>query len=150
MNLRPLKKFELHKIFQDKYAKYLSQHTSNRHYIISYNSSIPIYGSNLQYGTFINETYENNIKLGMSNGIYKIKEDDNNNAIMSVHYKHIYNSPNITSPFHPDNTFYPKLSNYSIGPFYTIISNKNQLMLPVLYKHLVDPSKFKILNFYDK
>ena len=64
MNLNQvLKEEELRHIFQERTAKYLSQHNENRHYKISYNDD----------GTFTNKTYENNILLGESYGTYSFQ-----------------------------------------------------------------------------
>lgn len=139
MNLKPLKKFEIQNIFRNKYAKYLSQHNPNRHYIISYN----------QDGSFTNETYENNLKIGTSHGTYLISTI-NKNAILNIKYNKIHKSPNIESPFHPQNSFYPHLSDYQIGPFYTKFIKENTIWLPILYNHLHQDKGFKVLNFYDK
>ena len=54
MNLMPCTRNQIKIIFKEYYAKYMSQHNSNRHYIIKYNDN----------NTFINTTFENNIKLG--------------------------------------------------------------------------------------
>jgi hypothetical protein len=141
MNLNQvLKKEELQRIFHERFAKYLSQHNENRYYKITYNSD----------GTFTNQTYENNIKLGESYGTYSFQSNENDECILNIQYKHVYPSPNKTSPFHVENSFYPKLANYTIGPFYTKYLNQELIWLPILYNHLQIEKGFKVLNFYLK
>ena len=135
-----LTKAELENILKNKYAKYLSQHDINRHYIIKYNDN----------NNFINETYENNKKIGEGYGNYYILENEHNEAIMNVQYKSVFHSPNKDSPFHPHNSFYSQLKDYKIGPFYGNIPNVEVNWLPILYKHLIKNRGFKVLNFYNK
>ena len=92
---------------------------------------------------------KNNIKLGESTGTYKII-DENKQCLINIKYKNVYNSENKNSPFHIQNSFYPKLSNYTLGPFYTVIPKEDVKWLPVLYNHLQIEKGFKVLNFYKK
>ena len=141
MNLHQvLKKEELRSIFRDRCAKYLSQHDENRHYKITYNDD----------GTFTNQTYENNIALGESYGTYSFQTNENGECVINIQYKHVFNSPNESSPFHTNNPFYPKLTNYTIGPFYTKYLNEESTWVPILYNHLQIEKGFKVLNFYKK
>ena len=141
MNLNQvLKKEELQRIFQERTAKYLSQHNENRHYKITYNND----------GTFTNQTYENNIIIGESYGTYNLQNNINDECVINIQYKHVFHSPNESSPFHINNPFYPKLSNYTIGPFYTRCLNEDLKWTPILYNHLQIEKGFKILNFYKK
>ena len=141
MNLNQvLKKEELQRIFQERAAKYLSQHNENRHYKITYNND----------GTFTNQTHENNIIIGESYGTYNLQNNINNDCVINIQYKYVFNSPNERSPFHINNPFYPKLSNYTIGPFYTRCLNEDLEWVPILYNHLQIEKGFKILNFYKK
>jgi len=138
MNLSSCTKHQLKCIFRNYYAKYLSQHNNSRHYIIKYNDN----------STFTNSTFENNIKLGESDGIYNFIYEKGD-CLINIRYKNVFNSPNITSPFHQKNSFYPSLSNYTLGPFYTVIpKDPNVIWLPVLYNHLQIEKSFKVLNFY--
>lgn len=140
MNLSSCTKHQLKYIFTNYYAKYLSQHNSSRHYIIKYNDN----------NTFTNSTFENNIKLGESDGTYNLI-DEKGECLINIRYKNVFNSPNITSPFYQKNSFYPHLSNYTIGPFYTaILKDTNVKWIPVLYNHLQIEKSFKVLNFYKK
>jgi|TARA_B110000858_G_C17711443_1_gene430783 hypothetical protein len=139
MNLIPCTRNQIKVIFKEYYAKYLSQHNSNRHYIIKYNDN----------NTFTNSTFENNIKLGESNGTYNLI-NEKTHCLINIRYTNIFNSPNKNSPFNKQNSFYPKLSNYVIGPFYTIIPKDDVTWLPVLYNHLQLEKGFKVLNFYKK
>ena len=141
MNLsQVLKKEELQHIFQERTAKYLSQHNENRHYKISYNDD----------GTFTNKTYENNILLGESYGTYSFQTNADDECVINIQYKYVFNSPNEGSPFHINNSFYPKLANYTIGPFYTKYLNEDLEWVPVLYNHLQIEKGYKVLNFYKK
>lgn len=139
MNLASCTKEQLRTIFRQYYAKYLSQHNSNRHYIIKYNEN----------NTFTNSTFENNVKIGTSRGTYFYINKDNQ-CLINIQYQNVFPSPNISSPFHKRNIFYPKLSNYTLGPFYTSLPNEPVILLPVLYKHLQLENSFKVLNFYKK
>ncbi len=139
MNLIPCTRYQLQSIFIKYNAKYLSQHNNNRHYIIKYNEN----------NTFTNSTFENNIKLGESNGTYNFI-NENGECLINIRYKNVFDSPNKNSPFHIQNSFYPKLSNYLLGPFYTIIPKDDVRWLPVLYNHLQMEKGFKVLNFYKK
>ena len=47
MNLLPCTRNQIKVIFKEYHAKYMSQHNSNRHYIIKYNDN----------NTFINSTF---------------------------------------------------------------------------------------------
>lgn len=137
MKLVTCSKFDLKWIFKNYYVKYLSQHNSNRHYILNYKDD----------NTFINSTYEDNKLLGEGNGKYYLIEigDD---CFLNVQYSKVYSSPNKSSPFHPQNSFYPKLQNYTLGPMYTIRPAEPVIWLPVLYSHLQKEKGFKVLNFY--
>jgi len=139
MNLVPCTRHQVTNIFTEYYAKYLSQHNNNRHYIIKYNEN----------NTFTNSTFENNIKLGESSGTYKLI-DEKGQCLINIRYNNVFNSPNKNSPFHIQNMFYPKLSNYTLGPFYTVIPKEDVIWLPVLYNHLQIEKGFKVLNFYKK
>jgi hypothetical protein len=139
MNLHQvLTKEELMRIFHERTAKYLSQHNENRHYKITYNDN----------GTFTNKTYENNVALGESYGTYTFQTNADGECVINIRYKYVFNSPNITSPFHVDNPFYSILSDYIIGPFYTKYLNQESTWVPILYNHLQIEKGFKVLNFY--
>lgn len=137
MNLIPCTSHQMKTLFTGYYAKYLSQHNSNRHYIIKYSEN----------NTFTNSTFENNIKLGESDGTYDFV-NKKSLCHINIKYNNVFLSPNKDSPFHAKNTFYPHLSNYTLGPFYTIIPKENVIWLPVLYNHLQKGKGFKVLNFY--
>ena len=137
MNLYSLSKKQLKTILKGSYAKYLSQHDPKRHYIINYNLD----------NTFLIHTFNKNKYLGTGNGNYYILEK-NNESLLNIQYKTIFPSPNIKSPMNPKNNFYPKLKNYTIGPFYTTIPPKPVKWLPVLYNHIQMEKGFKVLNFY--
>lgn len=136
MKLYALRKDQLINIFSNYYAKYLSQHNSNRHYIIKYREN-----------TFTNTTFENNIKLGEGNGKYKLIES-NGNTCINVQYENVFTSPYENSAFNKNNSFFPELSNYTIGPLYTIVPKEDVIWLPILYNHLQIEKGFKVLNFY--
>ena len=136
MKLSILHKDQLKYILSNYYVKYLSQNNPNRHYIIKYNKN-----------TFTNTTFENNKKLGQSNGKYKLI-DNNGNTCINVKYENVFTSPHKNSAFNKNNDFFPKLSNYTIGPFYTRISKEDVTWLPILYNHLQMEKGFKVLNFY--
>ena len=140
MRLQILKMNDIKKIFELKHAKYLSQHDINRHYIIDYKED----------NTFTNKTFENNKVIGMGYGKYNLYNNKDDKCMINIQYEKVYNSPNLDSPFNPLNNFYKELSNYEIGPLYTIIPNINVIWLPVLYKHLIKDRGFKVLNFYNK
>jgi hypothetical protein len=131
---------EVKQIFNERTAKYLSQHNKNRHYEISYNADL----------TFTNTTFEDNKPIGISYGTYNLKTNDSGNCVINIRYEYVYNSPNITSPFHKDNPFYPKLSDYTIGPLYTKFLDQKLIWVPILYNHLQIEKGYKILNFYLK
>lgn len=137
MNLIPCSSRQLRYIFSEYTAKYLSQHNSNRHYIIKYKKN----------NTFTNSTFENNIKIGVSNGTYDFI-NENKQCLVNIKYQNVFTSPNLNSPFHKQNPFFPHLSNYTLGPFYTIFPKENVNWLPVLYNHLQMEKGFKVLNFY--
>jgi len=136
MKLSILHKDQLINIFSNYYAKYLSQHNPNRHYIIKYHKN-----------TFTNTTFENNVKLGEGNGKYKLIEN-NGTTCINMQYENVFTSPYKKSPFNKNNEFFPKLSNYTIGPFYTIIPKEEVIWLPILYSHIQIEKGFKVLNFY--
>lgn len=138
MRLIPCNSQQLVTIFKERYAKYLSQHDINRHYIIRYNDD----------GTFTSSTFENHIQLGEGHGRYTIVERIKGGPLINIQYKTIFPSPNISSPMNPNNSFYPHLHNYTIGPFYTRIPDEPVTWLPVLYNHLQMEKGFKVLNFY--
>jgi len=137
MNVNPCTKPQLQSLFRGYYAKYLSQHNSNRHYIITYNENT----------TFTNSIFENNEKIGTSNGIYSFVHK-NEQCLMNIQYQNVFSSPNVNSPFHTQNSFYPHLSNYTLGPFYTVFPKERVIWLPILYNHLQMEKGFKVLNFY--
>ena len=138
INLAGLSRNQLTRILSTHYAKYLSQHDPTRHYIINYNRN----------GLFKITTHEHNVQLGMGHGKYTIR-DTKSGAMMDIQYKRIYDSPNITSPMNPHNSFYPSLlKGYSIGPFYTHGLDTGAMWQPVLYSHLQKERAFKVLNFY--
>ena len=87
MKLSILRKDQLINIFSNYYAKYLSQHNPNRHYIIKYHKN-----------TFTNTTFENNVKLGEGNGKYKLIEN-NGTTCINVQYENVFTSPYKKSPF---------------------------------------------------
>ena len=136
MKLSILRKDQLKNVFSNYYAKYLSQHNPNRHYIIKYHKN-----------RFTNTTFENNVKLGQGNGTYKLIENNGTTSI-NVQYENVFTSPYKKSPFNKNNEFFPKLSNYTIGPFYTIIPKEDITWLPILYSHIQMEKGFKVLNFY--
>ena len=140
MKLIKCNKHQINYLFSKYYVKYLSQNDSSRHYIINYDNN---------NCTFSTKTFENNIHIGEGYGKYKLL-DVNDNCHINIQYSSVYSSPNITSPFNPKNLFYPKLSDYTIGPFYTIIPNEPVKWLAVLYSHLQMEKGFKVLNFYKK
>lgn len=139
MYLRPLFQLDLNHLFCKKIAKYASQHSPYRFYIIDYNSN----------DTFYTHTYEYNKLLGTGNGKYNIIDTDNG-ALLNIEYKNIYNSPNPESPMHPTNLFYSELRKYTIGPLYTQTLDHKSKWQPVLYNHLQKEKSFKVLNFYDR
>ena len=141
MNLsKGLSPQQLKLILSTKKAKYLSQHDITRHYIINYNND----------STFTIETFQNNKKLGEGNGKYYILANNKDEAILNVNYISVFESPNKDSPFSKKNSFYPKLKDYTIGPFYGIIPDVDTNWLPIFYKHLIEGRSFKVLNFYNK
>lgn len=139
MKLIPCNRQQLMLIFKERYAKYLSQHNDNRHYIIKYNEN----------ETFTTHTFENNIQLGVGYGKYTLV-DNSGECLINIRYDNIVPSPNKSSPMNPNNSFYNNLSNYTIGPLYTRIPDKPVIWLPVLYNHLQLEKGFKVLNFYKK
>lgn len=139
MKLIPCNKQQLIVIFKERYAKYLSQHNENRHYIIKYHKN----------ETFTTRTFENNIQLGVGYGKYTLV-DNSGECLINIRYDKIVPSPNKSSPMNPNNSFYNNLSNYTIGPLYTRIPDKPVIWLPVLYNHLQLEKGFKVLNFYKK
>jgi len=137
MKLIPCNKQQIKCIFNNYYAKYLSQHDISRHYIIEYNNNT----------TFSTSAFENNIKVGEGCGIYSLLDVDDK-CHLNIQYNTTISYPN--SPFNPKKFFYNEISNYTIGPFYTILPNEPVIWLPVFYSHLQMESGFKILNFYKK
>ncbi len=138
MKLFPYNKQQIKFIFNNYYAKYLSQHDISRHYIIKYNNNT----------TFSTTTFENNVKIGEGRGIYSLL-DVNDKCHINIQYNTIQPSSNINSSFNPMNKFYPKLSNYTIGPLYAIIPQEEDLIcIPILYSHLQMKKRIKVLNFY--
>ena len=147
MNFKTLNIQLVTELLKNYNAKYLSQHDITRHYIIEYDTE-----------SFTNTTYENNIPIGVSNGTYKLLENEKGQCLMNIKYETIFESPNIDSPFNKKNSFYSSLNNYTIGPFYVTHYNFNinnepkseTHWYPVLYNHLLFNDKYKVLNFYDK
>jgi len=145
MRLRLVDYDELCTILHTHIAKYVSQNSPSRHYIIRYNDD----------DTFEITTYQDSLKLGTGNGTYHLiqtSEGDTPSCYINIQYKTIVNSPHKTSPMNPDNAFYPKLKDYTIGPFYTWESTEHQESpwIPLLYPHLTRLGTFKILNMYPK
>ena len=139
MILVPCNKSQVKYIFTNYYAKYLSQHDERRHYIINYNID----------KTFTTGTFENNIKIGEGCGRYNLI-DIEDKCNINIQYRYLMPSPNLNSPFNPNNNFYNKLNNYTIGPFYTILPSEPVKWIPVVYSHLQLEKGFKVLNFYKK
>ena len=139
MHLRPLFKKELRALFTRKVAKYNSQHSPYRYYIIDYKID----------NLFYTHTYEDDKRLGSGYGSYKIINTEGG-GLLNIEYKDIYNSPNLGSPMHPRNAFYPQLHKYTIGPLYTQSLDHTSEWQPVLYNHLQKDKSFKVLNFYDR
>ena len=138
MFLRPLSKLQTEYIFKNKIAKYLSQNNKNRHYLIKY----------MDDGKFRNDTYELNYLIGSSFGTYSLSEKQGD-TFVNIQYQKVFTSPNIKSPFHPNNDFHRHLfSGYTIGPLYSKLSIDDTLTIPVLYDNLNTDYTFKILNFY--
>lgn len=127
-------------ILKNKKAKYLSQNKINRHYLIKYKDD----------NTFVNETYEDNIKIGESYGNYNLLTKDGD-VYIHIKYENLFNSPNISSPFNNKNSFYSKLfEGYTIGPLYSsVIPSNNELMISIFYHNFnSNLGGIKILNFY--
>lgn len=139
MHLAPLFKNELRAIFVRKVAKYASQHSPYRYYIIDYKID----------NLFYTHTYENDKRIGSGYGHYEI-DNTKTGALLNIKYNHIHNSPNPESPMHPKNPFYSQLHEYTIGPLYTQSLNHSSKWQPVLYNHLQKKHTFKVLNFYDR
>ncbi len=139
IKLYKLKYEDAKKILKNKIAKYLSQHKINRYYLIKYNDD----------NSFINSTYENDIKIGESYGKYKLYENENGTYI-DIKYESVFESPHISSPFNKNNFFYVKLfDGYTIGPLYSTLLEENNMMLPVFYNNFnSNIGGIKILNFY--
>ena len=138
----------LKKILLSRYAKYNSQHSSNRHYILSYKNENENENENDHFSVN-NKTFENNVKTGESNANFIVYSDTDNNAYMYIRYQNVFESPHPTSPFHPSNSFYPKLfDGYHIGPFYATgtFDVDSNYMIPLMYN--IDDGRVKILNFY--
>ena len=141
MNLVPLSIGQMRRVFQQKVAKYASQHDPYRFYIIDYKAD----------NEFATHTYENGKLLGTGQGKYELFNAMTiPGALLQVSYESIHNSPNPDSPMHPRNSFYPKLRDYTIGPFYTQALDMNSRWQPILYQHLQKDKAFKVLNFYDR
>ena len=139
MHLTPLFKKELRTLFTRKVAKYASQHSPYRFYIIDYKID----------NLFYTHTYEDDKRLGSGYGTYEMINTEGG-ALLNIEYKNIYHSPNPESPMHPENAFYPQLHKYTIGPLYTQSLDHNSKWQPVLYNHLQKEKSFKVLNFYDR
>lgn len=151
LKLRLVNLKELTFLVDNGIAKYLSQNSMYRHYIIRYNTD----------NTFEITTYQDSLKLGTGTGRYEIifrntnaeKNGNEEECYMRIQYDTIYDSPHKTSPMNPDHPFYQELQDYTIGPFYTWESNTEndyKSWLPVFYPHLYRDNTFKILNFYPK
>ena len=137
MHLKTLNKPSLEYLLKFNYAKYLSQHSFDRHYIITYN----------QDNVFNTYTFEKNELLGIGDGKYNLI-DTQIGCVMNIKYERIFDSPYLTSPMCPANKFYPRLKNYTIGPFYTQFDDTNTPLQQVLYTNIHNKSGFKTLNFY--
>ncbi len=87
------------------------------------------------------------IPFSSNNGKYKLIEN-NGNPCINVEYENVFTSPHKNSPFNKNNDFFPKLSNYTIGPFYTIIPKEDVTWLPVLYSHIHTEKGSQVLHFY--
>uniref|UniRef100_A0A6C0CQS5 Uncharacterized protein n=1 Tax=viral metagenome TaxID=1070528 RepID=A0A6C0CQS5_9ZZZZ len=140
MKLTTLSKTQLRRVFHKKVAKYVSQHDPYRFYLIDYKTD----------DCFYTHTYENGKLLGSGQGEYELFDLGISGAVMEVKYNNIVSSPNPESPMHPDNSFYPKLKKYLVGPFYTQALDLNSKWQPILYQHLQKEKAFKVLNFYDR
>lgn len=138
MNLVSCTRPQLQKLFRGYYAKYLSKHSDECHYIITYNEN----------NTFTNKTFVNNKEIGVSNGIYFYINSPTKHCLLNIQYQNIFTSSNVNSCFHEENIFYPKLRNYTIGPFYTIFPKEEFMWLPIIYNHSAQDNVFHVLNFY--
>lgn len=143
----PLNARQLSHLFANNIAKYLSQHNPNRFYIIDYKPN----------KQFITYTCDKHKMIGIGNGTYNFINDMNTNASdndickINIRYNKVHPSPNIDSPMHPLNSFYPQLKNYVIGPYYVSTSAvTDALWQPVIYKHLQRNLSVKVLNFYNR
>lgn len=129
-------------------AKYNSQHSIDRHYILTYRPS----ATDDHTFEVTNETFAHSIKQGESHASCVVHDDGS----MTVHYHDVFESPHLTSPFHPDNSFYPRLfSGYTIGPFYVmgdrlglgLVRTETQpFVIPLMYN--TDDHRTKTLFFY--
>lgn len=133
----------LRHILKTRIVKYNSQHLIQRHYILRYVQDEQ--SPNLFHVT--NETFDNNIKQGESHAECVLEDDGQ----MLIHYSSVFQSPHPTSPFHPDNSFYPKLfDGYRIGPLYSTATSPicvdSHFMLPLMYN--IEDGRVKVLNFY--
>lgn len=144
--LNPLNLQQIRNLFSSHYAKYLSQHDPSRHYRIDFREVTDTRGE------FVTTTCKYDKILGQGYGQYAIRSKfdiPDGPAIMDVKYDHVFDSPHITSPMCPQNSFYPQLrAGYTLGPFYTSGIDIGAAWQPVIYSHLQKERAFKVLNFY--
>lgn len=135
MNLVKLTTCQLERIFSVKYAKYLSQHNVDRHYIINYNID----------KTFTTSLYVKNVLQGKSYGTYNLNDDR-----INIKYLSVFPSPYIESPFHPLNPFHNNLKDYYISNIFTYPDYDIHDTIPLFYSHLTIGNKIKVLTLYNK
>lgn len=127
-------------LLNHRVAKYNSQNSVDRHYILTY---IP--RDDKRTFDVTNETFENSQKQGESHAVCVVNDDGS----MTVHYSDVFVSPHETSPFHPKNAFYTRLfSGYSIGPLYTTGVCDETYVIPLMYN--AEDGRVKTLFFYKK
>ena len=135
---------ELCHLLSTRVAKYNSQHDKSRHYELEYNNN----ECECEYDFDVTTSlFVDGVKRGESHAHLSILE----NGEMFVKYTDVLSSPHPTSPFHPDNSFYPRLfGGYRIGPLYSVcpIDPDAHFVIPLMY-HIED-GRVKILNFYRK
>ncbi len=132
-------------LLKTRVAKYNSQHDRTRHYELEYTPSHDSKdGSTFDVTTSL---FIDGVKSAESHAVCTVLATGE----MFVKYRDVFPSPHPTSPFHPDNAFYPKLfSGYLIGPLYTVcpVDVKSPFVISVMYH--IDDGRVKILNFYEK
>ena len=158
---KPLSYEKLSEIILDSKCKYSSAQSMKRTYVIEYKSDGTFINSRFFINsrsddTFFKSNNETNKiiierEINVGSGTFQIVEE-NGNGLINIQYNKIIPSENEKSPMNENNPFFPKLKNYSIGPFYIVDSydetkelSKRRNITQLIYK---GPNNQRLLTVY--